>query len=212
MLTNFWHITRSSGKPNASRTKIVLDWFSPCLNVFNIFAYILNHSVADVSKLESILVEQVKSENINIHQSRVTTQDVVYRLPIAHCELVVVNMFAPTIRPHPITDAPLTMVRVCLSVCLSVCVCICLYVCVCVCCVCISVYVKCIIVSLWWSMCFCVHVLQLCPEVSRVVYSFPAKLLKEKLVSLAKAHFSLGTTIITGIPMKVWFYIDSHCL
>ena len=45
---------------------------------------------------------------------------------------------------------------------------------------------------------------QLSPEVSRVVYSFPAKLLKEKLVSLAKAHFNLATTVITGIPMKVW--------
>lgn len=46
---------------------------------------------------------------------------------------------------------------------------------------------------------------QLSPEVSKVVYSFPAKLLKEKLVSLAKAHFNLATTVITGIPMKVWF-------
>lgn len=45
---------------------------------------------------------------------------------------------------------------------------------------------------------------QLSPEVSRVVYSFPAKLLKEKLVSLVKAHFHLATTVITGIPMKVW--------
>ena len=45
--------------------------------------------------------------------------------------------------------------------------------------------------------------MQLSPEMSRVVYSFPAKLLKEKLVSLAKAHFNLATTIITGIPMKV---------
>ena len=77
---------------------------------FNVFIMQYLHSGADISKLEAILVEQVKSENINIHQSRATTQDVVYRLPIAHCELVVVNMFAPTIRPHPITDAPLTMV------------------------------------------------------------------------------------------------------
>jgi len=78
-------------------------------------------------------VEQVKSENINIHQSRATTQDVVYRLPIAHCELVVVNMFAPTIRPHPITDAPLTMV--CVFVCAHMCVrvCACVRVCVCAC-------------------------------------------------------------------------------
>ena len=45
--------------------------------------------------------------------------------------------------------------------------------------------------------------IQLSPEVTRVVYSFPAKLLKEKLVSLAKAHFNLATTVITGIPMKV---------
>jgi len=123
---------------------------------YNIFPKsIYLHSVADVSKLEAILVEQVKSENINIHQSRATTQDVVYRLPIAHCELVVVNMFAPTIRPHPITDAPLTMVcvyrvvsvrSVTLCVC-SVTVCVCV-VSLCVCsgvCACVHVYVWCVL-------------------------------------------------------------------
>ena len=60
----------------------------------------------------------MKAENITIHQSRATTKDVVYRLPIAHCELVVINMYAPTLRPHPITDSPLTMV------CDSTCICI----------------------------------------------------------------------------------------
>ena len=55
-------------------------------------------------------METVKTENMNIHQSRAATQDVVYRLPIAHCELVMINMYAPTIRPHPITDSPITIV------------------------------------------------------------------------------------------------------
>ena len=69
----------------------------------------------------------MKSENMSILQSRAATQDVVYRLLIAHCELVVINMYAPTVRPHPITDSPITIV------CASVCVCVvCCVVCVCV--------------------------------------------------------------------------------
>lgn len=52
----------------------------------------------------------MKSENMNIHQSRAATQDVVYRLPIAHCELIIINLYAPTIRPHPITDSPMAVV------------------------------------------------------------------------------------------------------
>ena len=67
-------------------------------------------SGSDISKLEAVLLETVKTENMNIHQSRAATQDVVYRLPIAHCELVVINMYAPTVRPHPITDSPITIV------------------------------------------------------------------------------------------------------
>ena len=101
---------------------------------------------------------------MNIHQSRAATQDVVYRLPIAHCELVVINMYAPTVRPHPITDSPITIVcnplycivlylrivcvrmRVCTCVCVRMCVCACVCahecVCACVCvCVCVCVYV-----------------------------------------------------------------------
>ncbi len=38
---------------------------------------------------------------------------------------------------------------------------------------------------------------------SSVVYSFPATLLLEKAMHLAKMHFDLKFTIITGIPMKV---------
>ena len=85
-------------------------------------------------------METVKTENMNIHQSRAATQDVVYRLPIAHCELVVINMYAPTVRPHPITDSPITIVcnpLYCIvftySVCAHACVRmrVCAYVCVC---------------------------------------------------------------------------------
>ena len=44
---------------------------------------------------------------------------------------------------------------------------------------------------------------QLSPLVSAVTYSFPARLLLDKCISLAKLHFGLRSTIITGIPMKV---------
>ena len=78
------------------------------------------------------MLETVKSENMNIHQSRAATQDVVYRVPIAHCELIVINMYAPTVRPHPITDSPIT--TVCNPVCLFVLLCVCIWVyCVSVC-------------------------------------------------------------------------------
>ena len=70
----------------------------------------LSFSGSDISKLEAVMLETVKSENLNIHQSRAATQDVVYRLPIAHCELIIINMYAPTLRPHPITDSPITIV------------------------------------------------------------------------------------------------------
>lgn len=46
-------------------------------------------------------------------------------------------------------------------------------------------------------------VFQLSSSVSSVVYSFPATLLLEKAMHLAKMHFDLKSTIITGIPMKV---------
>ncbi len=45
--------------------------------------------------------------------------------------------------------------------------------------------------------------LQLSSVVSCVTYSFPATLLLEKAMHLAKMHFDLKSTIITGIPMKV---------
>ena len=45
--------------------------------------------------------------------------------------------------------------------------------------------------------------LQLSSVVSGVTYSFPATLLLEKAMHLAKMHFDLKSTIITGIPMKV---------
>lgn len=47
---------------------------------------------------------------------------------------------------------------------------------------------------------------QLSSQVSSVVYSFPGPILLDKCVHLAKMHFNLKSTIITGIPMKVRLY------
>ena len=43
-----------------------------------------------------------------------------------------------------------------------------------------------------------------------MVYSFPGPLLLDKCVHLAKMHFNLKSTIITGIPMKVHVHNTFH--
>eukprot|EP00731_Ephydatia_muelleri_P001374 Em0001g1374a len=118
----------------------------PPLNQGRILFFSTLKSAADVKELERAVTNTIKSENADIKQKMDSA-----RLPIHHCQLVIINTHTPPLLTSDIKDAPLT---------------------------------------------------QHSAQFSSVVYSFPAKILLEKCVSLAKLHFNLKTTVITGIPMK----------
>ncbi len=62
-------------------------------------------SSTDIRELEKSFVTMVRNENADIKQKQDTA-----RLPIHHCQLVLINTHPPTVLPSDIKDSPLTQV------------------------------------------------------------------------------------------------------
>lgn len=67
----------------------------------------VNCSAADVKELERAVTNTIKSENADIKQKMDSA-----RLPIHHCQLVIINTHTPPLLNSDIKDAPLTQVGV----------------------------------------------------------------------------------------------------
>lgn len=147
----------------------------PLQSIQRIFLY----SDGDVKELEKAIVNLVKTENADIKQK----QDMA-RLHIHHCQMVLVNTYSLSGHASTVKDSPLTQVNISLSALFDE-------------------VVKNHFCSLIRISPCSYSVAQLSSAVSSVTYSFPATLLLEKALHLAKMHFDLKSTMITGIPMKV---------